>query len=65
MVSTFERDGKKRYYVVNLSTVHDNKVAMELPDGEYELITKEGRETVSNQISLTLDAGCGIYMLEK
>lgn len=65
MVSTFERDGKKRYYVVNLSTVHDNKVTMELPDGEYELITKEGRKNISNQISLKLDTGCGLYMLEK
>ena len=65
MVSTFEKDGKKRYYIVNLSTVFDSKVNVLLPENEYEIYSLDGKREIKNSFSFSLGAGCGIYIVKK
>ena len=65
MVSVFEQSGKKRYYLINLSTVCRNKVTLDLPAGQYEMISLEGRRIVSRKEGLRLGAGCGVYVVEQ
>lgn len=62
MVSTFEKDGKPRWYAVNLSTVYKNTVELRLPEGEYEIFRKNGKINTNEKIMLTLDEGEGIYI---
>lgn len=64
LVSVFERAGKKRYYLVNLSTIYRNHVEVELPAGQYELIGLEGKRDTSHDTELLLAAGCGVYIKE-
>ena len=65
MVSTFERDGKKRYYLINLSTVYDNKVTVELPEGQYTVYGLDEVKETDHRITLEMGAGQGCYILEK
>ena len=62
MVSTFEKDGKPRWYAVNLSTVYKNTVELRLPEGEYEIFRKNEKINTNEKITLTLDEGEGIYI---
>ena len=62
MVSTFEKDGKPRWYAVNLSTVYKNTVELRLPEGEYEIFRKSEKINTNEKITLTLDKGEGIYI---
>lgn len=64
MVATFEREGKKRYYFVNLSTIYRNDVKFTLPDGDYEMVTQEGTRKIGRESELLLHAGCGVYIKE-
>ncbi len=64
-LSTFEKDGKRRYLAVNLSSVYDNEISLTLPRRSYELITMDGIKRTDEKINLTLKAGCAIYIQEK
>lgn len=64
MLSTFEKEGKLRRYVVNLSTIYKNDMNLVLPRGEYELYRKDKRIETNEIITLTLDEGEGIYIKE-
>ena len=65
LVSVFERAGKKRYYLVNLSTVCDCKLAVVLPKGQYRMYSLEGERTISNEVGLEISSGQGVYILEE
>lgn len=65
LVSTFQREDKKRYYFVNLSTVHENEVKVQLPEGKYQVYDKEGHHRSCAQMGFKLDAGCGTYIVEE
>lgn len=65
LVSTFEREGKKRFYLVNLSTFYDSEIKINLPDGCYEMVGANQRVDVDTHIELSLEAGCGVYIVEK
>lgn len=64
LVSTFEREGKKRYYFVNMSSVYENNVLVKLPQGNYELFVENKHQNIEEQMQLTLQAGQGIYIVE-
>lgn len=64
LLSVFQKEEKRRYYLVNLSTVFRNNVKIELPEGQYELIGLEGRRKIQSRESLFLGAGCGVYIRE-
>lgn len=65
LVSVFERAGKKRYYLVNLSTVCDCKLAVVLPKGQYRMYSLEGEKAISNEMGLEISSGHGVYILEE
>ncbi len=62
MLSVFERNGKPRYYVVNLSSAYKNKVKITLPAGEYEIVRKTAESKIDENIELVLDEGEGVYI---
>lgn len=64
MVSVFQRKNKKRYYLVNLSTVYGNEVSMILPHGKYEVFGVEMQFVTDEKIELTLNPGYGVYVKE-
>jgi len=63
MLSVFEREGKRRYYAVNLSSVYSNKVEIELPECEYKVYGGDRVCAKDGKIAQTLGAGYGIYMV--
>ena len=65
MLSTFENDGKKRYYIVNLSTVYSNSIDIRFPEKEYEIYSIEGKVEIIDTLKCSLGAGCGIYVVKK
>ena len=65
LVSVFEREGKKRYYFVNLSTVYDSKIAFALQKGPYRMYTAKGQKSISNKASIEMPAGQGVYIVEE
>ena len=65
MVSTFENNGKKRYYLVNTSTVYDNELDIRFPEKEYEVYSLDGKMEISDRLTLSLGAGCGTYIVKK
>ena len=65
MVSTFEREGKKRYYLVNLSTIYGNKATLELPEGRYVAYSMNEVKETEHQIELEIEPGQGWYILEQ
>lgn len=65
LVSVFEREGKKRYYLVNLSTVYDSKTSFRLPEGQYRMYTANGQNSINNQSSIEMSAGQGVYIVEE
>ncbi len=64
-LSTFEKDWKRRYLVVNLSSIYDNDISLTLPRGSYELITMDGIKQTDGSINITLMSGCAMYIQEK
>lgn len=64
MMSVFEKDGKPRYYIVNLASAYKNKVKITLPAGAYEIIRKNEKHVSNENIELVLDEGEGIYIKE-
>ncbi len=64
MISVFEKDGKPRYYIVNLASAYKNKVKITLPAGAYEIIRKNEKYVSNENIELVLDEGEGIYIKE-
>lgn len=62
MMSVFEKDGKPRYYIVNLASAYKNKVKITLPAGAYEIIRKNEKYVSNENIELVLDEGEGIYI---
>lgn len=65
MVSAFERDGKKRYYLTNVSTVYPCNITVQWPEGKYEMIFQKEREIRTVQERFTLEPGCGVYVIEQ
>lgn len=65
MVSTFEKNGKKRYYLVNLSTVYDNVLQVELPQGKYAMRELNEYKQIEPIFEMTLKPGCGAYIIEE
>ena len=64
MVATFIKDGKKQYYVVNLSTVYDNTVKLTLPGAGYAVQEMDRAYSAGNTIETTLKPGCALFMKE-
>ena len=64
VLATFQRDNKKRYYVVNLSSVYKNEIKLQLPVGKYICIT-EREKTSGVAFALELGAGEGAYIIEE
>lgn len=64
MASVFEQSGKKRYYLVNLSTIHDSQVTISLPPGAYKMYTLEDEKHIMARNVLKIEAGCGVYIVE-
>ena len=62
MVSVFERDGKKRYYLVNLSSAEKNEIAAKLENGKYEAFIGKEKIAFENEIKIQLSEGQGIYI---
>ena len=62
MISSFVKDGKKRYYAVNLSTVCQNNIELKLSRGEYEIFRGEETLKASENVKLTLREGEGVYI---
>ena len=65
MVSVFERDGKKRYYLINLSTTEKNETTAAFGKGRYVAVTDGGKIDFENKITINLDEGQGIYIIRK
>ena len=65
MVSTFERNGKKRYYLVNLSTTEKNEVEAKFESGEYVAVTEKGKIAFKDAINITFNEGQGVYVIRK
>ena len=65
MISTFENNSKKRYYIVNLSTVYDNQIDISFPEKEYEIVSIESKTEIINTLKCSLGAGCGIYVIKR
>ncbi len=64
-LSTFLKDGKRRYYTVNLSTVYDNEVKLTLPKGSYDIYAADGIKACDGRVEAVLKPGCAMYILEK
>lgn len=65
MVSAFERDGKKRYYLINISTTEKNETTAAFGKGEYVAVTDKGKIDFENKITINLGEGQGIYIIRK
>ncbi len=63
-ISVFERDGKRRYFAVNLSSVYENVVEIALPDGKYTVYTQTEIFESDGRLAYQIDAGCGLYIKE-
>ncbi len=64
MVATFINEGKKRYYVVNLSSVYDNTLKLTLPGSEYTVQEMDRAYSAGSTIETTLKPGCALFMKE-
>ena len=64
MVATFIKNGKKRYYVVNLSSVYDNSVKLILPGAGYAVQEMDRAYSAGNTIETTLKPGCALFIKE-
>ena len=64
-VSEFVRDGKKRFYLVNMSTLYGNEIRIKLPKGDFRIERMDAAAQLEEDVSLTLTAGEGVYIIEK
>ncbi len=64
-LSIFEKEGKRRYFIVNLSSTYANEVHLQLPKGEYVVYAMEETWESAEKISAMLKAGCATYIQEK
>ncbi len=62
LLSVFQRDGNKRYYGVNTSSVYENRVRLTLPKGTYSVYTMEGCFQSGPELNAVLQPGCGLYI---
>ena len=58
-------NGKKRYYVVNLSSVYDNTVKLTLPGTGYEVQEMDRAYFIDSTIETTLKPGCALFIDHK
>ncbi len=65
MVSTFERDGKRRYYMVNLSSVYENPISVTLPAGQYRVYSMERAYDCGGTLEEILQPGCALYIVKE
>lgn len=65
MVSTFELGGKKRYFIVNTSTVYANNIEVCLPECEYQVYSLDGKREIVDRINVSIGAGCAVYIVKK
>lgn len=63
MVSVFEKEGKKRYYLVNLSSAEKNEITAKFENGKYTAIVGKEKIAFENEITLRLNEGQGIYII--
>ena len=64
MVATFIKDGKKRYYTVNLSSVYDNTLILTLPGTGYTVREMDRVYSAGTTIETTLKPGCALFIEE-
>ena len=64
LVATFERDNKKRYYIVNLSSIYENSITIHLGEKRYQMNGLHNKDVVKGKVVLELDAAAGIYLQE-
>lgn len=64
LVATFVREEKKRYYIVNLSTVYENPITVHLGSNKFRMTGLNQKYMVAGDVQLALDAGAGIYLQE-
>ncbi len=65
MLSTFEREGKRRYYAVNTSSVYENEIKLTLPEGCYSAHGMDGTTQCGGSIRAVLRPGCALYIIEQ
>lgn len=64
-VSEFAREGKKRFYLVNMSTLYTNEIKIKLPKGEFLVERMDASIQLDETSFLTLKAGEGAYIVEQ
>lgn len=64
MVATFVKNGKKRYYIVNLSSVYDNTLKLTLPGIGYTVQEMNHAYFANSMIETTIKPGCALYIKE-
>ncbi len=65
LLASFERDGKRRYYAVNLSSVYDNPITLRLPAGTYSVCSLDGETTCTDTLTALLPPGCALYIKQQ
>ncbi len=65
LLSTFQKDGKRRYYGVNTSSVFENQIVLTLPEGKYTVCAMGQKFQSHREVRTTLEPGCGIYIMEQ
>ena len=63
-VSEFVKDGKKRFYLVNMSTLYTNEIKINLPGGNFVVERMDASAQLETTSSLLLEAGEGVYIVE-
>ncbi len=63
MISSFVREGKKRYFITNLSSVFPNEVNIQLKKGEYLVIQGNEKNRFDGKIHLSLNPGEAAYLV--
>ncbi len=64
-VSEFIKDGKKRFYLVNMSTLYKNEVKIKLPKGDFKVERMDISAPLEENVALTFEAGEGVYIIEQ
>ncbi len=64
MVSAFIKEGKKRYFITNLSSVYGNEADLSLP-GSYSLIQGTHKIRFAGNVHLSLTPGEAAYLIQE
>ncbi|MBO5079128.1 MAG: hypothetical protein J6B67_05545 [Oscillospiraceae bacterium] len=64
MIATFCKNGKKRYYAVNLSSVYGNTVRLTLPRTGYKVQAMHGAYRADSMVETILQPGCALFIKE-